>query len=595
MSDHCVFLFVQMDYDYLFRNVQGLTHSDIQSCACQTGRFNRKSERKKALNAIREIHSYGPQSIIESMVEIFLDILKQGCYFEACEVELALRDLRFKDFLLKKLTHEIPLQTDYVDMTRFYFPRSNLMSGLEELLANQQFAFLIAPSGTGKSTLIQLFMKSHTDWRFIPISLSESESTLATFQAIGLNLGKQTLSSDLSDKERTFVFVIDDAQLVYHEELFWYQLLKVSRCGIPENIKFVIAADHQIVKMENNTIDFPNLPMLDRDDFLLDEEESIQFLCSPLGIVNGSSFKTLQKIIASDCGGMIVALRISCYFLNEEYEKYYAEDQQKIELESALIQFFYSSQLLGFMSRCYGDNPKAPSDRDFYLFVLKLVFFPRQVLPLELRKRDFNALDELIKSGVLMQERKPIFSFTSSLAMRFYCNEVIPRFTDSFTGSISEFIVKALSRMSASSLERSSKGEIPVERFFLHLFLDAILSCTPPHCSISPNVSKVIFKEGKKCANESLQVAEVLIGGELRWGIQLIVNDKGIATNPTEFRMANDLGLIDYVSVIFCEGSQDIVDLDRHKIAVIFPGGSFVECTCIIGGRGKEKTVKLSP
>jgi ABC-type multidrug transport system fused ATPase/permease subunit len=148
-----------MDYDFLFRNVQGLTPFDIEDCASHVGKFRRKSEREKASNAIREIYSYGPQEILESMVETLLGVLKNGDVLDKEKVELALRDLRLKDFTLKKSLHDISLQTDCVDTTRFYYPRSKLLNELEELLTTQQYAFLISPSGTGKSTLIQLFME----------------------------------------------------------------------------------------------------------------------------------------------------------------------------------------------------------------------------------------------------------------------------------------------------------------------------------------------------------------------------------------------------------------------------------------------------
>jgi hypothetical protein len=92
-----------------------------------------------------------------------------------------------------------------------------------------------------------------------------------------------------------------------------------------------------------------------------------------------------------------------------------------------------------------------------------------------------------MKSGVLMKDLHQRVSFTSTLALRFYFNEIITRFTDNSNGSIHEFVIRSIGRMSRGNLLSSPKQLVSNGSILLQAFFRAILISSPADCC--PNFS----------------------------------------------------------------------------------------------------------
>jgi DNA replication protein DnaC len=341
-----------MEFEDIFMNFQSMSYCDIKSLAHNLVDIRSEKEYQDILICANKVFPNCDQTFIKSIVDLLLKILKDAKRLNESVVEDELRELRMKYFLARKEVHAPSFLTNYADNTKYLMSRHHkLLKNFQDELSDNQFTLLVSPPGTGKSTLIQLLHDHHPEYEYIPISFSKSQNTLEIFELEGINFRKRIVSESLKNPRNAFVFIIDDAHLRYEDEDFWYALLKGSRGWLPRNLKFIISAAHILTEFKSGYIDFVNLPTLDSASFLLNEEESMEFLHSPIGIFNASSFKTLIKIIAKECGGVIGALRITSFYIN-------VPTISDVSIEDALICYFYSLEVLRYLSTCYSDGTR---------------------------------------------------------------------------------------------------------------------------------------------------------------------------------------------------------------------------------------------
>jgi hypothetical protein len=127
------------------------------------------------------------------------------------------------------------------------------------------------------------------------------------------------------------------------------------------------------------------------------------------------------------------------------------------------------------------------------------------------------------------------------------------------------------------------------------------LSCnTTLDCLICPELSK-IFPQleaigGKRSSGE----IDFYLNGELRWGIELLVQGNGIGEHISRFSTKgkySSLIPLDYIIVDFREKAEGTISrVERHEkwLSVLFAEGSdFSTCECLYGLEEKSFSISL--
>jgi hypothetical protein len=69
-------------------------------------------------------------------------------------------------------------------------------------------------------------------------------------------------------------------------------------------------------------VEFSSLPSLQKDDFLLGNDEAYEFLNLPsIGLPAHLKFQKIQQVLVNECGGYVGALRLSVDSLTESFPK----------------------------------------------------------------------------------------------------------------------------------------------------------------------------------------------------------------------------------------------------------------------------------
>jgi hypothetical protein len=220
-------------------------------------------------------------------------------------------------------------------------------------------------------------------------------------------------------------------------------------------------------------------------------------------------------------------------------------------------------------------------------YLIKLIFSPNQILPIpDMEKESNMRLEDLIKSGVLMKDIHEQVSFTSNLAIRFYFNEILARFSEDFNGSIHEFVIRSLGSMLRSILLRSANELFSNGRILPKIFFQALLISASKDCCIYPKVYDIATNEDKVKWSKNNQGIDIYIWGKLRWVLEILVEGKRI-NQKSEHLAINEKyphrGLSDYLIVDFREGLNDSVARDQNRITVFLDKSSLSSCNCVIG------------
>ena len=118
--------------------------------------------------------------------------------------------------------------------------------------------------------------------------------------------------------------------------------------------------------------------------------------------------------------------------------------------------------------------------------------------------------------------------------------------------------------MSSSVLKNSTLGEFPKEAVFQHLFMEGLALYTRPDCSICPELSKV-FPSSANLDTKQQIAGEIdfFVNGNLRWGIELLVNGGGVGEHLDRFSPPDGkyvpLSVNDYAIVDFRCSATNIV------------------------------------
>ncbi|KAG3022893.1 hypothetical protein PC120_g7856 [Phytophthora cactorum] len=132
--------------------------------------------------------------------------------------------------------------TDYTRLPTL--PRTALVEKLHAAVKSSRFVLLSAPSGYGKTTLMNLFIFQNPSAHCIPISFLKENPNEAV-AAHGLDvLHKSWQQPKDVAKDQPVVFMLDDAQAMFDDKMFWNFLIEDSAQWLPANVRFVISAIH---------------------------------------------------------------------------------------------------------------------------------------------------------------------------------------------------------------------------------------------------------------------------------------------------------------------------------------------------------------
>jgi hypothetical protein len=456
-----------------------------------------------------------------------------------------------------------------------YLLRENLVNTALDMLKNDRFLLISSPPATGKTSLLQILGTCHFH-QYEYLRCRRSTDPYQVLKSIGLDLTTEKFQIN----GRKLIVFLDDAQNIYQHDDFWTVLIKEasSRCPF---FKFIISATHNL----NDSLESPMVlqsltSRIDRSLMLLtgsDIEELFDIL--DVGSFAFKDFPTARQVISNEASGVVGAIVIS---VRKIFWK--LRDYRSME-ESQILQYFYSKEFSSELGRLFG------ADRDS-LIVPELRFFLSDCFLCPARKPNFNDLEArkllniLVKGGVLV-ETGDFYSFSSALAKRFYIQKIFPARATDVPADVRTLVVLAIQRMSANSLKLStgSTDDFPKEAVLRHQFMAGLLASLPIECYVCPELSKD-FSQGNHLNELTEGEMDLYVNGNLRWGIQLLVNGDGISQHVSRFAEPHGkyikLRPKDFVVVDFrCshDGNPTNVIQTEKRMSVFFRKGDFSKCT----------------
>ncbi|TMW68091.1 hypothetical protein Poli38472_007763 [Pythium oligandrum] len=396
--------------------------------------------------------------------------------------------------------------------------------------------------------------------------------------------------------DRLAVLMLDDCQRQFKNVPFSVALLKNSASLLPQHVRIVLSATHLLEDANPaSPVEFGNVvARLTLEEFLISDDESKAFLEKENGLHKNMQYSTLMEILIRECKGHIGALRCAIDSLSYHFSK-------SSPTLAEVLQFYFSSTFLGYMSRCYGSKHTSPTIPALQQFLIKCLVRDPTAGPIylqQLSQEDESYLKRLTKAGIVTTDRGGFVRFMTPMSERYYTQWLFPYRAAGNPTSLQELVRKALSSMSASMLRQSvaSARDLPKEATFQHLFLTGLAHHTSASCFICHELSKVFPAEPNELTNGQM---DFHLNGDLRWGIELLVDGKGIGEHMRRFAPGGKyaaLGAAQYV-VVDLRGNESgrVTDVVReeHRISVFYKLGDFSSCRCIFGMEEDPRPIVL--
>ena len=206
--------------------------------------------------------------------------------------------------------------------------------------------------------------------------------------------------------------------------------------------------------------------------------------------------------------------------------------------------------------------------------------------------KNIDYYSSLQKAGILVELPDSTFNFTSPLAKRYFFKWIFPNRSEDAPSSLQELIKNVISNMSSTILKNSTlPGDFPKEAVFQHLFMEGLALNTPPHCCICPELSKIFPPDSN--LNSPQEIAgeiDFYLNGDLRWGIELLVNGGGIGEHLSRFSPPNgkyvSLAVNDYAIVDFrrnATGQPTSISKNNNRVSVFFKNDDYSVAQCLFG------------
>jgi len=450
--------------------------------------------------------------------------------------------------------------------------------------------------GSGKTALMNLLAnKYRTTLECRPNSLLYNSPTHAlSFLGVVFD-GKWSVQPELraACDDHMVVLMLDDCQNRYGPEYteFWANLVKTAATWFPERLRLIICATRSLKTLHDSPACFSELASLGRQDFIITTEESHKFLelMHPTGLHTSLLFPVVKDAVVRECGGLIVALRITVNFLNMQFAK--ESDFTVDKVLGALFSGTYNQQL----GRCF-TTKKENISVTFHRLLVQLLTDSIEVSGLTDAQKD--TCNELVITGVLCVSPAEVVEFASPLAARFLTTLLFPyrAAPDTVPSSLTTLVLDAISLMSASALCGSvvSGADRPKEAVYQHMFLQSLHKLTSANSSICPELSRVFpVDNGVAMTPKIAGELDFYINGTLRWGIELLIDGAGVGEHVNRFAgKYAPLCVSDYIVVDFRVGRVTNVKLHEKRMTVFF-GKGFIDCSVKVGLEKDAKTVTL--
>jgi hypothetical protein len=307
-------------------------------------------------------------------------------------------------------------------------------------------------------------------------------------------------------------------------------------------------------------------------------------------------FQTLKNVIVKDSGGLVGAVRLSVDSLTETFMKDTAPP------ETSLLQHCFSNNFVQRMSRCFGSSHSRPIGDDLKDFLKRSLLNGKILLDKLDNQVDEASYSSLKKAGILVELPDTTFAFSSMLAKRYYFNWIFPNRSSFNPNTLPDLIHSVISSISANSLKNSTlSGDFPKEAVFQHLFMEGLARFTMPHCSICPELSKV-FPPESNTDIPAIVPGEIdfYLNGDLRWGIELLINGDGIGEHISRFSPNGKyfaLDVKDYVVVDLRgnnSGKPSNVSKHPKRISVFFKKDDYALAQCFFGEETNLTNITLA-
>jgi hypothetical protein len=310
----------------------------------------------------------------------------------------------------------------------------------------------------------------------------------------------------------------------------------------------------------------------------------------------GKIGNTFRNVLIEECSGFIGFMALSVAFLKFDFR------YRSRKTESDYLQKFYSKEFTHYLSRCFSFDRNNPDISASCVEALASMFVSSNHIRTDdpVVQGNKEAFFKLEESGIISR-KNDLFSFSSPFAKRYMFNVIFPNRSVTKPATVTELVVKSISRMSASTLSRSippNTDQFPKEAVFQQLFISGLAAETPPSVCICPELGLRFPNELDPSSPSITGEIDFYVDGDIRWGIELLVGGEKISEHLARCGPGGKyaaLDMLDFAIVDFRRGNPDIIPrlmLDEKRITVIFPPDDFSSCTIVIGMVSDQHGIK---
>jgi len=473
-----------------------------------------------------------------------------------------------------------------------HISRDNLVKMLFDRLILVRIVHIASPMGSGKTSIMNLFAHHYSESVECLYHSLLNQTPQDALEHAGVQPDGR-LSITLKDKcdDHLVVIMLDDCQKRYTKEYtnFWEYLIKNSN-GFHENLTFIMCSTRSLITAEDSPAVFTELATLQRNDFLLTDDEALSLirLEPPTGLALSLRYDVVEAVMIKECNGLVAALRISITHLNKHFSDHNPVNEEEV------LQAYFSAKLVPKLDRCF--TYRGSIAGQFHQFLVGLMTRTTQLPVVE---DDKELYERLVKCGVLAKFDGAV-GFASPLASRYITSVMFPDrcAPENSPKTLELLIVGAIKLWSANSLRKSvaQKGDTCKEAVYQHQLLHGLHQLTSASSSICPELSRVfpdVNTSSSQATATILGALDFYINGTSRWGIELLINGDRIQEHWSRVAQGGKyarLNVKDYIVVDFRVGVVTHVKTAAHLMTVFF-AEDFKNCTVIFNGISTPVTI----